>query len=329
MPVAYSAVLDVIPRIHGNEPRPTPPTAQPWLVPRGAQDGSQGDGRSFPHGYDKLKHAPTGGGGENGGYDVVLHVGVGRPGAMRIETRARKSDYRLRDQRDLFAPLTGTGPSIGSTARSEAVEYEAKRMNGALTAASSSSSAPSATLQSQAPSTSQLPTTSPMSGSTTSQAAADAAPPHRAASRHDHPDASPRGFPESAYPAEEDFLNEEKPIVNTTALLHHLLQLLPLLSFADGSFARDAPQRQRILNPDQIAYVQPSDDAGLFLCEYIYYASLAESKRADQQAGNRSSRTKVLFMHCPPIGEHLSTAETTHIVREAALYLARSVDKQG
>ncbi|CAK5267514.1 unnamed protein product, partial [Mycena citricolor] len=43
-----------------------------------------------------------------------------------------------------------------------------------------------------------------------------------------------------------------------------------------------------------------SNDAGRFLCDFIYYCSLAESQRAGR-------KTPVLFIHCPPVDESLST----------------------
>ncbi|KAJ7784106.1 hypothetical protein B0H16DRAFT_1491362 [Mycena metata] len=51
-----------------------------------------------------------------------------------------------------------------------------------------------------------------------------------------------------------------------------------------------------------------SDDPGRFLCDFIYYCSLAESQRAGRG-------TPVLFIHCPPIDKKLSTAEVAEGVR--------------
>ncbi|THV03361.1 peptidase C15, pyroglutamyl peptidase I-like protein [Dendrothele bispora CBS 962.96] len=47
-----------------------------------------------------------------------------------------------------------------------------------------------------------------------------------------------------------------------------------------------------------------SIDAGQYLCDFIFYCSLAESKMAGRN-------TPVLFIHCPPIGEPLSTEQVT------------------
>ncbi|KAJ7462016.1 hypothetical protein FB451DRAFT_1267503 [Mycena latifolia] len=53
--------------------------------------------------------------------------------------------------------------------------------------------------------------------------------------------------------------------------------------------------------PDPLS-LQTSDDPGRFLCDFIYYCSLAESQREGRN-------TPVLFIHCPPIGQKLSTPE--------------------
>ncbi|KAJ7218129.1 peptidase C15 pyroglutamyl peptidase I-like protein [Mycena pura] len=45
-----------------------------------------------------------------------------------------------------------------------------------------------------------------------------------------------------------------------------------------------------------------SNDPGRYLCDFIYYCSLSESQRA-------CHGTPVLFVHCPPIGQQLSTEE--------------------
>ena len=63
--------------------------------------------------------------------------------------------------------------------------------------------------------------------------------------------------------------------------------------------------------------VRSSEDAGLYLCEYINYCALAESQRSKFEAGAKptSKKTKTLFVHVPPIGEVLSTEETTEGIK--------------
>ncbi|KAJ6623567.1 hypothetical protein B0H10DRAFT_1786324 [Mycena sp. CBHHK59/15] len=54
--------------------------------------------------------------------------------------------------------------------------------------------------------------------------------------------------------------------------------------------------------------VQPSDDPGHYLCDFIYYCSLAESKLAGRS-------TPVLFVHCPPTGQKMTAEEVADGVR--------------
>ena len=50
--------------------------------------------------------------------------------------------------------------------------------------------------------------------------------------------------------------------------------------------------------------MRESSDAGHYLCDFIYYGGLAESER---QAASGGKQTKVLFVHCPPVDNDLST----------------------
>ncbi|KAJ6560255.1 hypothetical protein B0H19DRAFT_1146956 [Mycena capillaripes] len=59
--------------------------------------------------------------------------------------------------------------------------------------------------------------------------------------------------------------------------------------------------------PDPLS-IETSDDAGRFLCDFIYYCSLAESQRAGRG-------TPVLFIHCPPVGQKMTTKEVSEGVR--------------
>lgn len=102
--VCYSHVLDLIPRIHGQNV-PASKESRPFLDPRGALPsegsirGPQGDGQSFPLGYDA--QYPCDG---RGTYDIVVHVGVGRPGAIAVEKVGHKRGYDKPDIRGEMAP---------------------------------------------------------------------------------------------------------------------------------------------------------------------------------------------------------------------------------
>ncbi|KAJ7682087.1 peptidase C15 pyroglutamyl peptidase I-like protein [Mycena polygramma] len=80
--------------------------------------------------------------------------------------------------------------------------------------------------------------------------------------------------------------------------------------FADELFTPidvDALVRDLTSGPNPLT-VETSDDPGRFLCDFTYYCSLAESQRAGRG-------TPVLFIHCPPIGQKMSTKEVAEGVQ--------------
>lgn len=90
--VAYQHLLDTVPRLHST--LPSSPHAKPWLDKNNDQDGSSGNGESYPNGY-RVKHQ---------NYDIILHVGVGLKGKLAVETTGHKRGYRLKDSTDLKCP---------------------------------------------------------------------------------------------------------------------------------------------------------------------------------------------------------------------------------
>ncbi|EPQ29931.1 uncharacterized protein PFL1_02603 [Pseudozyma flocculosa PF-1] len=66
--------------------------------------------------------------------------------------------------------------------------------------------------------------------------------------------------------------------------------------------------------------VKPSTDAGLYLCEFILYASLCEAERAAASSGRK--KTDVMFLHVPPVGERLDTATCTALIERVAWFCA-------
>jgi len=59
--------------------------------------------------------------------------------------------------------------------------------------------------------------------------------------------------------------------------------------------------------------IRVSKDAGLFLCEFIFYASLAESQRS---RSSNSPHAKVLFVHVPPEDDQASIDHATSVIQE-------------
>ncbi|CAO1618905.1 unnamed protein product [Jaminaea pallidilutea] len=101
LPVLYHSTLDTIPRLHGL--KPSSPHARADTDPRGPQDGAQGRGSSYPEGW-QVDHPVN-------GFDLIIHVGVGAPGGIKLEQQAHKTGYHLRDAFGLAPPAaTMQGP---------------------------------------------------------------------------------------------------------------------------------------------------------------------------------------------------------------------------
>lgn len=94
LPVLYHSTLDTIPRLHGL--KPSSPHARADTDPRGPQDGAQGRGSSYPEGW-QVDHPVN-------GFDLIIHVGVGAPGGIKLEQQAHKMGYHLRDAFGLAPP---------------------------------------------------------------------------------------------------------------------------------------------------------------------------------------------------------------------------------
>lgn len=92
VPVHYSSVLDLVPRLHGR----TPSSGSFWLDPRLDSPYGGTAGQAYPDGYP-IDHPLT-------GFDVVIHVGVGRGGSIRLETLAHKHSYDKPDTASSLAP---------------------------------------------------------------------------------------------------------------------------------------------------------------------------------------------------------------------------------
>ena len=79
--------------------------------------------------------------------------------------------------------------------------------------------------------------------------------------------------------------------------------------------------------PVPVQQVYSSMDAGHYLCDFIFYCSLAEAKRgiAPQEKFKERSTppkpTPVLFMHCPPVDQPLSTEQVTDAIQRIVLWV--------
>ena len=63
-------------------------------------------------------------------------------------------------------------------------------------------------------------------------------------------------------------------------------------------------------------------DAGHCVSDYTYYCSMAESRRASRQ--DKGVQTKVLFMHCCPLGQPFVAEEVTETIRKIIQWVCTS-----
>lgn len=61
--------------------------------------------------------------------------------------------------------------------------------------------------------------------------------------------------------------------------------------------------------------VQQSTDAGRYLCDFVFYCSLAAAEKSDTKS------TPVLFLHCPPTGHPHSTEEVTDAITKVVTWV--------
>ncbi|PWN39474.1 hypothetical protein IE81DRAFT_23986 [Ceraceosorus guamensis] len=283
----YAHVLSLVPRIHGN-----PPSAhsEPYMDPSGApapdDEGPQGIGEPYPIGYT-LRHPER-------GYDFVLHLGVGYPGGLAVEKAAHKRRYQITDAKGEFAPRA-TDQSDVASELSKAEERERERLQRAAERALKEQQARAAESNGQEKSSSSPPPPTNLEeeaiasfGPRLCRTAAQPPPPPKRLFDH----ACLRGFAEGY----EQFKDVEETNVDTDGLAKFLS-------------ARGTPVRE-------------SDDAGRFLCDFIYYASLTEFQRAahrlegvagarrdaDDEADQQQKASPItpLFVHVPPEGQDLT-----------------------
>jgi hypothetical protein len=73
-----------------------------------------------------------------------------------------------------------------------------------------------------------------------------------------------------------------------------------------------------------IDQIYSSMDAGHYLCDFIYYCSLAEKKRSSKPY-EKKRNTQVLFLHCPPVGLPLSTEEVTEAIKRIVVWVCEDL----
>jgi len=100
----------------------------------------------------------------------------------------------------------------------------------------------------------------------------------------------------------------------------------PVRGFGEGyeglpdelSTAIDTAGLKQHIQAQGIKRVGLSNDAGHYLCDFIYYASLAAATR---NAAEQAEMTPVLFLHCCPQGEPYQTGEVTDAIKATVTWV--------
>ncbi|KAG6862203.1 hypothetical protein C0995_002133 [Termitomyces sp. Mi166 len=81
------------------------------------------------------------------------------------------------------------------------------------------------------------------------------------------------------------------------------------------------------LKQSGIEQIYTSMDAGHYLCDFIYFCSLAEAKRTANPYERRRN-SQVLFLHCPPVNQPLSTEEVTEAIQRIIVWVCKEMQIQ-
>ncbi|KAH9083410.1 hypothetical protein EDB83DRAFT_10927 [Lactarius deliciosus] len=110
----------------------------------------------------------------------------------------------------------------------------------------------------------------------------------------------------------------------------------PVRGFGKGyeSFAEDLHSTIDVehlvlgMKEQGVEQLYSSMDAGHCVSDFTYYCSLAESRRMLLRH-DKGSQTKVLFMHCCPVGQPFGTEEVTEAIQKIILWVCRNDPRIG
>ena len=221
------------------------------------------------------------------GYDFIFHVGVAGRGPLRIERIGHKNGYRMKDGDGEYAPIVHLPKdTIGLDAEAELARME-RMLAGTV----------------------DVPGL-PM--------------PPGAAEVVDIPPAPNRGFGKGY----ETFADELSTEIDVPKLIVHLKENgIDVRPYFHILSSRPCALGLLIIPARRPQQVYSSMDAGHYLCDFIFYCSLAEAKRgvAPQEKFKERNTpiksTPVLFMHCPPVDQPLSTEQVTDAIQRVILWV--------
>ncbi|GBE80973.1 peptidase C15 pyroglutamyl peptidase I-like protein [Sparassis latifolia] len=217
------------------------------------------------------------------GYDFILHVGVAGRGPLRLEKISHKNGFRMKDADGEYAPIVPLLPKETPKDPLNPTDTDMDRMADML-GLSSPMTIPGITIPGQPP---ILGSGMSVPGQARAEGGTDGT---------DHP--PNRGFGKGY----ETFADELTTSIDVAKLLHYLKE-------------------------NGVEQVYSSMDAGHYLCDFMLYCSLAEAKRLAARQEKLQERTvppkctPVLFMHCGPVDQPLSTAEVTEAIKKVVSWV--------
>ncbi|KXN90907.1 hypothetical protein AN958_02689 [Leucoagaricus sp. SymC.cos] len=87
-------------------------------------------------------------------------------------------------------------------------------------------------------------------------------------------------------------------------------------------------QDMRQTGIEALQTIYSSMDGGHFVGDFLYYCSLAESKRSVNPYEKRRN-TQVLFLHCAPVGHPLQSEEVTDAIKRIVLWVCNEIQISG
>lgn len=233
------------------------------------------------------------------GYDFILHTSVAGRGALRLEKVSHKLNYRMRDAEGQYAPtvhLPKEGPVMDESER-----FERERL---------------------------LLMFDPSAGEGSMQhTGGERGEGHGGQDVEHQPQ---RGFGQG-YESYPDELYTE---IDVARLIHHLkesgVEVRPfshiyIQSVANQRTLKPCLRASLLMSYLTLQQVYSSMDSGHYLCDYMFYCSLAESKRvAGKQEKDKATppkSTPILAMHCGPVDQPLSTPEVTEAIKKIVIWV--------
>ncbi|KAG7091363.1 hypothetical protein E1B28_010404 [Marasmius oreades] len=236
------------------------------------------------------------------GYDLILHVGVAGRGPMRVEKMAHKFGYYMKDATGELAPIVLPGSDGIITHDDNSMESKLGSISVSLSTGLDIFPHPQGQQSGPHHQDTSFQTQSRGPGVVSAVSVAEAAERERLGANMVEESAGANmgfgGRPQRGFGKGYRRFPDE---------LYSDIDVLELV---------------RTLKRSGVEPVNSSLDAGHYLCDFIYYCSLAEAQR-NGKPYEKDKTTKVLFLHCPPVDQPCSTEEVTEAIKRIVVWVCR------